>query len=365
MIIKVYTATACKPFVILTGNSGTGKTKVAELLAHHLRGKDSDGYELVAVGADWTDNRNVLGFVNNLKENDGYPVYHTTRILDLLLRAKDDPSYPYFLILDEMNLSHVERYFSDFLSVMESKAGVFHLHSEGDENGTLPAAGNAKKRVPKNLLFPGNVFVIGTVNIDETTYMFSPKVLDRANVIEFRMNPDAVDQYLDSGSGISDIAEADASYARTFLDLSLKARGDELEEIPEGQIAEVNKAIRAAFDITAKFKMEFGFRTMNEIRRYFRVDYALSADKSLWRWETVFDIQLLQKILPKLHGSKRRIEPLLIELAVFSGKKGLKPDDYRKADMPDDTDAKYPKGYCKIREMIEVVRRDQFVSFIQ
>ena len=108
--------TLAKPFAILTGASGTGKTKVAESLAKALSNEDGSNSEVVAVGSDWSDNRNVLGFVNHLRQGkDGLPIYQSTETLNLLLRAKEAPEFPHFLILDEMNLSHVERYFADFL----------------------------------------------------------------------------------------------------------------------------------------------------------------------------------------------------------------------------------------------------------
>ncbi|MDB4284472.1 hypothetical protein N9888_02405, partial [Akkermansiaceae bacterium] len=167
-----------KPFAILTGASGTGKTKLGESLATYLANSDGTNSAVIAVGADWTDNRNVLGFVNHLRldKDSGRPTYQTTPVLNLLLRANHDQDTPYFLILDEMNLSHVERYFSDFLSVMEQKEGHFDLHSEGpaeDDNFNLLASGDAARGVPRKLAYPQNLFVIGTVNIDETTYMFS------------------------------------------------------------------------------------------------------------------------------------------------------------------------------------------------
>ena len=124
---------------------------------------------MIPVGADWTDNRNVLGFVNHLRPSqDGRPLYESTPILELIIRAGGDSPRPYFLILDEMNLSHVERYFADFLSAMESGRPIPLHTSSGDlfsPQGT---------KVPATLALPDNLFITGTVNVDETTYMFSP-----------------------------------------------------------------------------------------------------------------------------------------------------------------------------------------------
>ena len=121
------------------------------------------GYQIVPVGANWTDNTNIIGYYNAITEQ-----YQSTPTFDLINEASNDFNTPYFLILDEMNLSHVERYFADFLSAIESKESI-------------PIFGKSNK----SLTLPNNLFIIGTVNVDETTYMFSPKVLDRANTIEF------------------------------------------------------------------------------------------------------------------------------------------------------------------------------------
>lgn len=127
--------------------------------------KKDPNYKIVPVGANWTENRHVLGFYNVITGE-----YNETPSYSLIKLAKNDIDSPYFLILDEMNLSHVERYFADFLSAIESGQPI-PLYSNDDENYELD--------------IPDNLLIVGTVNVDETTYMFSPKVLDRANTIEF------------------------------------------------------------------------------------------------------------------------------------------------------------------------------------
>ncbi len=131
----------------------------------------ADNLCIVPVRPDWTDHRGLLGYQNAL---DGE--YVATRALRFLLEARDEElaarhagraPRPFFLVLDEMNLAHVEHYFADFLSAMESGEEL-SLHDGADDD------------VPARLPIPGNLFVVGTVNMDETTYQFSPKVLDRA-----------------------------------------------------------------------------------------------------------------------------------------------------------------------------------------
>jgi AAA domain (dynein-related subfamily) len=381
---------AAKPFAILTGNSGTGKTKLAELFAQWLCGEEKNRLALIPVGADWTDNRNVLGFVNHIRstkpegETVDVPVYQSTGILDLLLSAKDNDTKPFFLILDEMNLSHVERYFADFLSAMESRKGELPLHREGR---LLPRKPGGPADVPETLPLPRNVFVIGTVNVDETTYMFSPKVLDRANVIEFRVNGDTPKAFLASGGKpVAPIAAAPAGYAEAFLELSLRARGLNgsqpliLADAPPAEakaaLEKCHTVIADLFALMQKSHQEFAFRSMAEILRFLAVDYELTADKPNWKGEPALDAQILQKILPKLHGSKRKLGPLLAALARYceAGKKAEAEASFADQTAVETYPAEgeklyqepvYRDSHRKLCEMILTVRRDQFVSFIQ
>ena len=131
----------------------------------------------ISVRADWTDSRSMLGYYNPLTAE-----YVPTELLRLLLRASAHPAEPHFAILDEMNLAKSTYYFSDFLSAMESGTEVV-LHNAGDEV-TAELAGE-EVSIPERVRVPANLLFTGTVNVDQTTFMFSPKVLDRANVIQF------------------------------------------------------------------------------------------------------------------------------------------------------------------------------------
>lgn len=375
-IRRFLTALAAKPFVILTGNSGTGKTQLAQLIAHWLAGTAEDsnhGYAVVPVGADWTDNRNVVGYVNHLRKPDGQnPIYQSAPVLDLLLRAKANHGRPCFLILDEMNLSHVERYFSDFLSAMESEKPV-PLHNEKQPLQT--AAGTL---VHMSEPFPDNLFVIGTVNVDETTYMFSPKVLDRANVLEFRIGPDDAKDFLArADKPMQKIALATPGTAESFLVLSRRARGlaaPSLDPLAPASLKPSQETLQHLFTLLQSVRLEFAFRTITEIIRYLHTDYALAADKASWDWEESLDAQLLQKVLPKLHGSRRRLEAILVALSVYCENRDLAAAQDRlkkEADLssipaltPPPSIA-FPRSRTKLLEMLDAVRRDQFVSFIQ
>lgn len=375
-------AALTKPFVILTGASGTGKTKLAESVARYLANSDCSNFKIVPVGADWTDNRHVIGFVNHLRqvgENDKRPIYQTTEILDLLLDAVANKDTPYFLILDEMNLSHVERYFADFLSVMERSGGRITLHKEGSGDNSesrLLRHPDDKIGVPQAIDYPQNLFVIGTVNIDETTYMFSPKVLDRANVIEFKVGPDAIGAYLENPAGYPEMKRAAYGGAEAFLGLSLKARCDGLAAMDEGLKKRLNQHLLEIYGIMEKGRYEFAYRTLNEVIRYLKVCHELAEaeDKKAWmdgEWKTDLDAQILQKILPKLHGSIGRISDLITGLADYCHRGGLPsetaPGFSRLKDVvgADSKHAAFPQSFRKLQAMAATLQSEQFVSFIR
>jgi hypothetical protein len=386
-----------KPFLILTGNSGTGKTKLAEDLAASYRDNDdvtkAGNSALVAVGADWTDNRSVVGFVNHLREatcknkTGTRPVYQSTPVLDLLLHAECNPKWPHFLILDEMNLSHVERYFADFLSAMEARDGVIRLHSEGpadDPDFRLPRFEGDATGVPRQLRYPKNLFVIGTVNVDETTYMFSPKVLDRAHVIEFEVDPAALGKFLENPTPLESALRATEAEATGFLSLSMTARnlgGNPLDALPPVVATKINGHLLDVLAILQRARFEYAFRTANEVNTYLRVCRHLSADQAAWDgsgWNTDLDDEILQKILPRLHGSRSRMGNPVGALACYfatgsmdEAMKFFPPEGQEEAlqtltdavTMVPDTTV-FPRCFKKMQTMARVLVEEQFVSFI-
>jgi hypothetical protein len=320
-LVKRFIASLCtKPFLICSGLSGSGKTKLAQAFAQWIS-FDTSQYLIVPVGADWTNREPLLGYSNALV-SDEY-VYPENGALNLILRAKENYDQysadsktllkPYFLILDEMNLSHVERYFADFLSSMESGDSI-----------PLHKITNEKKGIPGNVNLPKNLFIIGTVNIDETTYMFSPKVLDRANTIEFRITETELNQYIDN---------------EVKLDLNvLKNQGSNLSGLfmsfaileTERNLRKSKNDLNLFFNELKKFGAEFGFRTASEIGRLMKMLELLGNDK-----DSLLDIAIMQKLLPKLHGSRSKLNATLVTLAKFCVQDALKEfegkdDDFKK-----------------------------------
>ena len=311
-----------KKFCILTGLAGSGKTKIAEAFAMWLCASPEQ-YRIVAVGADWTSNENLLGYADALQTGVYRPPVNGA--LELMLRAHADTTKPYFLILDEMNLSHVERYFADFLSAMESSNAPLSLHgvATGLQAGGVGGAGAVT--VPSSVALPNNLFIIGTVNVDETTYMFSPKVLDRANVIEFRATAAQMDAFLDDPAGIDldGLASQGAGFATAFV---ARAQADaDISALVDTQGAAVAPKLKAdllqVFDALAGVGAEFGFRTAKEIARFMVIHKELSGLD--WQYKDALDAQVVQKLMPKLHGSARKLDAVLKALDTFATQHAL------------------------------------------
>ena len=327
-----------KPFVILSGLAGSGKTQLALVFAKCLSENVEEQVCTVSIGADWTNREPLLGYPNALKS--GEYVLPESGVLQLLMRANEDPSKPYFLILDEMNLSVVERYFADFLSAMES----------GEK---IKLWDNEEGNVPKEIELPKNVFIIGTINVDETTYMFSPKVLDRANVIEFKIAADEMEDYL--GKKVNINLESAYSACANMADDFVNKTNIQVEK------DEKNKDVLLSFFKELKeVNAEFGYRTVNEISRYLHFsDGELTADSAI-------DTAILQKLLPKLHGSRKKLVPTLTalwDICLNNGNTTKIDTETEKLNFQEGF--KYPESAEKIKRMYDAVIDNGFTSFAE
>lgn len=347
LLYRFVTALLAKPFVILTGLAGSGKTKLAQVFAQWICGK-AEQICIVPVGADWTNREALLGYPNAL--NEGEYILPENGVLNLLIEANkpENQDKPYFLILDEMNLSHVERYFADFLSVMESQDCI-PLHPE------IEVWKGCK--VPGKVSLPPNLFIVGTVNIDETTYMFSPKVLDRANVIEFRVTPEEMERFLEHKTPVDlkSIRGKGAGMGKAFVEMAKNKAGQPRE------CKNLTDTLLDFFNKLKKVGAEFGYRTASEIYTFAAVAHRLIPD---WPENEVIDAVIMQKLLPKLHGSQRKLEGTLRTLGELCLNDGQNIDDYFREDEPI-KGVKYPLSLDKLVRMYKGVVNNGFVSYAE
>lgn len=347
ILTRYFLSLKTKPFVILTGISGTGKTKIAQIFADYICQDETPEEKkkriaFVPVKPDWMDNKGLLGYYNLLDEK-----YHVTPVLRLLLEAEQHPEKPYFIILDEMNLAKVEQYFSDFLSIMESRTEdkpegeALHLHSAGNVQ-----AQDGCGVVPVAFHIPANVYFTGTVNIDESTYMFSSKVLDRANVIEF--NDVNLADYEKGVVATDGFALKDADVRNGLLpgedEAPFSSKSDYLTALKI--VPEFHSYLDGLLNILRDYHLHFGYRVINEIAHFIRHAHKLIHNFDL---EEAMDIQILQKILPKFHGTQGKLEEPLNRLYEFCNAE----------------DARFPRSAEKLERMIYNLKVQGYTSFIE
>ena len=330
-----------KRFLILSGLAGSGKTQLALAFASALI-KDESQMCVVPVGADWTNREPLLGFPNALQENQY--VKPESGVLDLLIEANkaENSSKPYFLILDEMNMSYVERYFADFLSAMESHKAIPLWKGEGD--------------VPQSICLPSNLFIVGTINVDETTYMFSPKVLDRANVIEFKISPDEMDTFLGEMKPIDrEIINYKAQdMAESFVTIATcKELADDKEiKVTLGHFFKDLKSVNA----------EFGYRSATEIYRFISQAQKHDDTEKKMSLKDILDCAIVQKLMPKLHGSRKKLDATLNALwkECFEGEVQKETTLISRDKV---ANAMYPLTADKILRMHDAAMANGFTSF--
>lgn len=344
LIENFYLSLKSKPFVILAGTSGTGKTRLIRLFSEAIGAK----YKLVSVRPDWSDSSDLFGHVNLKGE------FIPGAIIDYIYEAakSENLNTPYFLCLDEMNLARVEYYLSDFLSIIETR------HQENGHVVTDEIVlDKAAEDVYGKIILPENLYVIGTVNMDETTFPFSKKVLDRANTIEF--------SYVDLVPDFSERLETTeiqpcrnnflkTDYLTLMSDIAIEDRKFVVDICAELQ--DINKILQSA-------QAHVGYRVRDEI-----VFYMLNNKKAdLLDKDLAFDNEIMQKILPRVQGSSESIKDMLCELykkcaGDYTGLSQASVSEQMQAYI-ETKDCKYRKSAEKICYMMRRFEEDGFTSY--
>ena len=355
LIENFYLSLKAKPFVILAGTSGTGKTRLVKLFAEAIGATSSNGrYKMVAVRPDWSDSSDLFGHV------DLNGRFIPGAIIDFVKDAMNDSLHPYILCFDEMNLARVEYYLSDILSIIETREfnGKAIVSDPLIDDTYYGADETAKTRYGK-LMFPENLYIVGTVNMDETTFPFSRKVLDRANTIEF--------------SFVDLIPKFDSFNTRSVEPLVL---GNEFLKSNYLVLAQcidrqdkVEEYCNIFQDINEKLKIansHVGYRVRDEV-----VFYLLNNDEyNLISEDDAVDNMILQKILPRIQGGSVSIKNMLCELfKICAGDyEGYQIQDDNISDkmskvLSSSNNVKYRKSAEKIELMIRRFEEDGFTSY--
>ena len=335
-----------KPFLLLAGISGTGKSRIVREFAfkscpEYLQDKDGTtpgNYCMIEVKPNWHDSTELLGYYSRLGSKPGYQF---TKFVKFLVKAKMHPNVPFFVCLDEMNLAPVEQYFAEILSILETRKVVIgedgnktikteaiidaeHFKALGKIGGFAPnftdrdiymklydidtesdideAVGKRTDLKTEGLTLPDNVVIIGTVNMDDTTHQFSRKVIDRAMTIE--MNGGNLRNMFGGSKNLEYLPNKEQqkwqnAFIRRYVtaDEVLEAHSDVAKELVEklpAQLEEINKALKGT-------PFEVSYRVLNELTIMVGVmlDEGMDLDDAIA--QSVNNI-LLMKILPRIEG---------------------------------------------------------------
>lgn len=364
------TAIKSKPFLLLAGISGTGKSRIVRELARACWDVDSEEYkahkpknfEMVQVKPNWHDSSELIGYVSRI---DGVR-YVVGPFLKFMVKAIQDPNTPYFLCLDEMNLAPVEQYFAEFLSVVESRkvdkdgnvvTDPLVDYSSTEEYKSLidqlfcdDAERNAylTEVDGKRLTIPQNLIVVGTVNMDETTFSFSRKVLDRAMTIE--MNE------VDLMAGLTNRHENIGKIE--FADIIGKAV--EGVDVYAAHQSVCDKAIAYLESINAtldKTPFKVAYRTRNELLLYVVNNLSWKTDDELEDFviARALDEITCMKILTRIEGDETKVSTNFLDNLGNAIKSGLVEidKDLLQANKSHKGDAYQPISLDKLDEMKE------------
>lgn len=378
-----------KPFLLLAGISGTGKSRIVKQMAFDscpdnalLRSDltSPGNYCLIEVKPNWHDSTELLGYESKI----GGAHYQLTPFVKFLAKAMLYPTVPFFVCLDEMNLAPVEQYFAEFLSVLESRTKIGeHIVSEplvkadifkkynlrkalfstekeekvyGQIQSTIEPEPQYGKEVEVynflekyGLRIPENVIVIGTVNMDETTHQFSRKVIDRAMTIE--MNLPEGEPFMDFFNNASELGYRSTPISPSLYLATETKASDVVKALSEdnaektdwlkGEVASFLTNLNEKLDGTP-FKV--AYRVQNELMLYF---YQLWLEDKTARWREILNTScdqiLMMKVLPRIEGDEELLGSPLEELANYC--------------------KNFTNAEKKIAEMRKRLEKSQFTSF--
>ena len=380
------TALRTKPFMLLAGISGTGKSRIVRKLAQATttqhydkeedRWKDNrpENFELIQVKPNWHNSMDVVGFYSNISGK-----YEFTPFVEFIVKAWQHKDTPYFLCLDEMNLAPVEEYFAEFLSAIESRSTdenddyitdpiIKPFKNFGEKEGKsmlIQLLGDAdpidKNPIAihfyeKGITLPPNLMVMGTVNMDETTFSFSRKVLDRAMSVE--MNEVDYDKFL---SGESEQFPLLTDMNELLVNRPQRA-AEVTEEIESDKVIAYLKDVNTLMEGTP-FKL--GYRAANEAMLYVAACKKFAGNH--YALANALDEFTLMKILSRIEGDDSRLgiaddDPRIATLGIEASEQHTSLLTCLKAIVH-----KHIGASCetekKIDQMCNTLEREHFVSY--
>ena len=363
------TALRTKPFMLLAGISGTGKSRIVREMAKACweKGDEEFGkncprnFRMVQVKPNWHDSSELIGYVSRLNGEK----FVVGPFLHFLAAALKEPNVPYFLCLDEMNLAPVEQYFAEYLSVIESRklnkesiietdpiipyektdayeSLIDQLFDSSGERDAYKAEEGGKR-----LTIPQNLFVVGTVNMDETTFSFSRKVLDRAMTIE--MNE------VDLHGGLAKDSGNEIGYIGNSI-IGDAAEGKDVYEENKELCDEVLAYLEKVNNILGGTPFKIAYRTRNEFLMYAVNRRKLAPDSQLWQ---TLDEMTSMKILSRIEGDVDRTKNVLegMQTLVKAEIEDLIPPAEEGKPKTESISAK------KIKEMLAKLKDTGFTSY--
>lgn len=381
MLKRLAAALRTKPFAILAGHSGTGKSRLVrrlaymtcnnEMLIEEGKGKSAPGnYCMVQVKPNWHDSTDLLGYYSEMGERH----FVNTPFVEFICKAYAYPDTPFFVCLDEMNLAPVEQYFAEYLSAIESmekKDGVWVTDALVDVDKTEEPGADGKQKASSEIVgqimkgaasteaaewiqahgltIPKNLFVVGTVNMDETTCQFSRKVLDRAMTL--LMNEVKFSEMANSKKP-SEEELLDADGIKFFLEGEGTGA---VSGIESGLLDDVNEQLgNTPFVIAYRFANEYALYEAAWAKLSDMDMAAATDDEKKNLAAKALDHVVMMKLLPRIHGERRVVE------GIFNGRKDKRADGDK--DLPG-LKVKLPDG-LSAKMMDEILaRRDEYLTF--